>query len=69
MERVVARFFLALCVVVATSIPTTNAVPMASFQQRALTQQNGLVSDVTEALVVSLSLSISGVACNTATYC
>lgn len=54
MERVAARFFLALCIIaVATTIPIANAGPIASFQERALIQQNGIVSAVTDALVVS----------------
>ena len=56
MERAVATSLIALCVVLATSNPTANAVPMSSYyQQRMYIQQSGVLDDITEALSVSMT--------------
>ena len=54
MKRAVANTLIALCVVIAVSNPTGNAVPMTSYyQQRMYIQQSSVLNDITEALGVS----------------
>ena len=56
MESAVANGLIAICVVLATSNPTANAVPMSSYyQQRMYIQQSGVLDDITEALSVSMT--------------
>ena len=53
MERVVANYFIVLCVVLAVNNPSANAVPMTSYKQRIFIQQSSALNDITEALGVS----------------
>ena len=54
MKRAVASSLIAICVVIAVSNPTGNAVPKISYyQQRMYIQQSSVISNITEALGVS----------------
>ena len=53
MESAVINSFIALCVVVAVSNPTANAVPMTSYQQWISIQQSSTLNEITKALGVN----------------
>ena len=54
MKRAVASSLIAICVVIAVSNPTGNAVPKISYyQQRMYIQQSSVINNITEALGVS----------------